>query len=114
MLPERAKLFQKGDICWRGSFLTGLPKPFAKAFPEILITPSAMIREFTVPLILSTGPGAMSQTTLGIVIFFGVSLATVLTLFIVPSFYHLLARRTGSPGEVANRLEEMKERRGTA
>ena len=34
---------------------------------------------------------------LGIVVFSGVSLATFLTLFIVPSFYALIARRTGSP-----------------
>jgi multidrug efflux pump len=60
------------------------------------------------PLILATGPGAVSRTTLGIVIFFGVSLATVLTLFVVPAFYQMLARGTGSPNEVANRLESMK------
>ncbi|MBN1238919.1 MAG: efflux RND transporter permease subunit [Gammaproteobacteria bacterium] len=61
-----------------------------------------------VPLILSTGPGAESRTTLGIVIFFGVSIATIFTLFVVPAFYHLFARRTGSPGEVASRLEAMQ------
>jgi multidrug efflux pump len=62
----------------------------------------------SLPLIMATGPGAVSRTTLGIVIFFGVSLATVLTLFVVPAFYQLLARGTGSPNEVANRLESMK------
>ncbi len=68
-----------------------------------------------VPLILATGPGAVSRTTLGIVIFFGVSLATILTLFIVPAFYQLLARGTGSPNAVAQRLETMKgQHEGTA
>jgi multidrug efflux pump len=61
-----------------------------------------------VPLILATGPGAMSRTTLGIVIFFGVSVATIFTLFVIPAFYHLFARRTGSPGLLASRLESMQ------
>ena len=61
-----------------------------------------------VPLILATGPGSASQTTLGIVIFFGVSVATLLTLFVVPAVYHLLARRTGSPGEIASKLESLQ------
>jgi multidrug efflux pump len=62
----------------------------------------------SLPLIFASGPGAVSRTTLGIVIFSGVSLATVLTLFVVPAFYQLLARGTGSPNEVAARLETMK------
>jgi multidrug efflux pump len=31
--------------------------------------------------------------------------ATLFTLFVVPVAYDLLARRTGSPGDVARRLE---------
>ena len=44
---------------------------------------------------------------LGIVVFSGVTLATFLTLFVVPSFYALLARRTGSPQAVAKTLERL-------
>jgi multidrug efflux pump len=62
----------------------------------------------SLPLIFATGPGSVSRTTLGVVIFSGVSLATILTLFIVPAFYHLLARGTGSPNAVAQKLESMK------
>ncbi len=59
-----------------------------------------------IPLILTTGPGAGSRTTIGIVIFLGVMVATVLTLFIVPVFYALLARHTGSPGRIAKMLSD--------
>ena len=61
----------------------------------------------SIPLIFATGPGAASRTHLGVVIFSGVSLATFFTLFIIPAFYDLFARRTGSPGAVASRLEAM-------
>jgi multidrug efflux pump len=61
-----------------------------------------------VPLIFAHGPGAQSRTALGVVIFSGVTLATLFTLFIVPATYHLLARRTGSPNAIANRLEAMQ------
>ncbi len=61
------------------------------------------------PLILATGPGAASRITLGVVIFWGVSTATFLTLFIVPVFYRLLCRHSQSPGAVAARLARLQE-----
>ncbi len=69
-----------------------------------------------IPLILTTGPGAGSRTTIGIVIFLGVMVATVLTLFIVPVFYSLLARHTGSPGRIAKMLTdyEISEPKGAS
>ncbi|HEY8519245.1 MAG TPA: efflux RND transporter permease subunit [Gammaproteobacteria bacterium] len=60
-----------------------------------------------VPLILATGPGSESRTTLGIVVFAGVSVATFFTLFVVPAVYQLMARRTSSPNAVANRLKQL-------
>jgi multidrug efflux pump len=62
----------------------------------------------SVPLILAHGPGSASRQALGVVIFSGVSLATLFTLFIVPSVYNLLARRTGSPNAIAQRLATMR------
>ena len=59
----------------------------------------------TVPLILSSGAGAETRLVIGTVVLSGVVLATVLTVFIVPLGYDLLARRTGSPGDVARRLQ---------
>ena len=47
-----------------------------------------------VPLIFGHGAGAESRRTIGVVIVFGVLMATVLTLFVVPIFYEILARYT--------------------
>jgi multidrug efflux pump len=62
----------------------------------------------SIPLILASGPGAVSRMNLGVVIFSGVSIATLFTLFIVPAFYTLFARGTGSPNAVSRRLESLK------
>jgi multidrug efflux pump len=61
----------------------------------------------SIPLILANGPGSESRIILGVVIFSGVSFATIFTLFVVPVFYHILAKGTGSPNAVANKLEEL-------
>jgi multidrug efflux pump len=61
----------------------------------------------SVPLILAHGPGSASRQALGVVIFSGVSLATLFTLFIVPSVYNLFARRTSSPNAIANEIAAM-------
>ena len=74
--------------------------------PVIMTTLSTVMG--SVPLILATGAGEVSRTVLGVVLFFGVSFATLLTLFVVPVFYHLMARHTGSPGTVARKLEELE------
>ena len=63
----------------------------------------------TVPLLTAIGAGAESRIVLGVVIFSGVIFASLLTLFIVPAFYHLLARRTGSPQSVARELERLRQ-----
>jgi len=73
--------------------------------PIVMTTVSTVMG--SIPLMLATGPGASSRTTLGVVIFGGVSLATILTLFVVPSFYYLMARHTGSPNAVARRLASL-------
>ncbi|MCE8012117.1 efflux RND transporter permease subunit [Billgrantia desiderata] len=63
-----------------------------------------------IPLILSTGAGSESRMVIGTVIIAGVAAATFFTLFVVPVAYDLLARHTGSPGDVKRRLEsEMGE-----
>jgi multidrug efflux pump len=74
--------------------------------PVIMTAFSAVMG--SVPLIIAHGPGALSRQALGVVIFSGVSFATLLTLFIVPAVYNLMARRTGSPNAVANKLQSMQ------
>ncbi|RBP51644.1 efflux RND transporter permease subunit [Arenicella xantha] len=64
----------------------------------------------TLPLILASGAGAETRFVIGTVILFGVLSSTFLTIFIVPVVYSLVARRTGSPNDVARRLNaEMAE-----
>jgi Cu/Ag efflux pump CusA len=50
------------------------------------------------PLALGIGEGSEFLQPLGVVVFWGQSLATVLTLFIIPCFYTLLHGGFG-PGE---------------
>jgi multidrug efflux pump len=59
-----------------------------------------------VPLVLSVGPGHESRMVIGVVVMCGVATASVITLFAVPVAYNLLARHTGSPGAVAEKLEQ--------
>ncbi|MDG9670421.1 efflux RND transporter permease subunit [Hahella sp. CR1] len=59
-----------------------------------------------VPLMLSDGPGSETRSVIGIVILWGVSAATLFTVFIVPVAYSLLARKTRSPKAVEKQLEE--------
>ena len=61
-----------------------------------------------VPLMLATNAGAEARENLGMVVFWGVLFSTALTLAVVPAFYALLARRTGSPGERATRLVQQQ------
>ncbi len=59
----------------------------------------------TIPLILSTGAGAETRFVIGVVILFGVFSAMLLTIFIVPLVYSLLARATTSPDFVSSQLD---------
>jgi multidrug efflux pump len=59
----------------------------------------------SLPLIMAGGPGAGSRKTIGVVIFAGAIFATLLTLFVVPVFYNLLARFTRSPEWTAKQIE---------
>ena len=55
----------------------------------ILMTAMAALAGFF-PLLVASGAGALSQRSLGAVIFGGLLVATVLSLFVVPSFYVLM------------------------
>ena len=61
-----------------------------------------------IPLVLAEGPGHESRMVIGVVIFAGVSLASLFTLFVVPSAYYWLCRNTGSPEAIAQELEKLK------
>jgi multidrug efflux pump len=48
----------------------------------------------SVPLALAKGAGAESRTQIGWVIVGGMTLGTLLTIFVVPTMYSLLARQS--------------------
>ena len=62
------------------------------------------------PLLLATGAGAESRQPIGIVVVFGVAISALLTLFIVPALYALLARKTKSPQHVARMIDSMRKK----
>jgi multidrug efflux pump len=62
----------------------------------ILMTTGAMVLG-AIPLAIATGAGAESRQQIGWVIVGGMSLGTLLTIFVVPTVYSLLARKA-TPG----------------
>ncbi|MBB4843696.1 multidrug efflux pump [Paucibacter oligotrophus] len=64
----------------------------------ILMTTGAMVLG-AIPLALASGAGAESRQQIGWVIVGGMSLGTLLTLFVVPTMYTLLARKS-TPGAI--------------
>jgi multidrug efflux pump len=46
-----------------------------------------------VPLIIAAGAGAAARYSMGLVIFTGILVGTMFTLFVVPMFYTFIARR---------------------
>ena len=79
-------------------------KASARRLRPILMTSIATVMG-AVPLVIVGGAGAASRTAIGIVIVFGVSIATFITLFLIPILYSRLARYTGSPEAVGRELD---------
>jgi len=69
----------------------------------ILMTTGAMVLG-AIPLALATGAGAESRQQIGWVIVGGMSVGTLLTVFVVPTMYLLLARRR-VPGAIRTAVE---------
>ena len=70
----------------------------------ILMTTAAMVLGVA-PLIVATGAGAASRFNMGLVIASGLTIGTLLTLFVVPAFYFVFAATHADP-EVAGALSE--------
>jgi len=69
-----------------------LVKASSQRLRPILMTTGAMVLG-AVPLALASGAGAESRIQIGWVIVGGMSLGTLLTIFVVPTMYLLFARR---------------------
>ena len=75
-----------------------LVKAATQRLRPILMTTGAMVLG-AIPLAYATGAGAESRQQIGWVIVGGMSLGTLLTIFVVPTIYTLFARRA-VPGEI--------------
>ncbi|WP_096695818.1 efflux RND transporter permease subunit [Polaromonas sp. AER18D-145] len=89
--------------------LEALVKASAQRLRPILMTTGAMVLG-ALPLALATGAGAESRIQIGWVIVGGMSLGTLLTVFVVPTMYALFARKK-IPG--ANKAEAKEVPAGT-
>ncbi len=76
----------------------------ARRLRAILMT-SIATAAGAVPLMIASGAGAAARQAIGVVIVFGVILATMITLFLIPILYSRLAKWTGSPQAVTRELE---------
>ncbi|MEJ5207226.1 efflux RND transporter permease subunit [Denitratimonas sp. CY0512] len=74
----------------------------------ILMTSIATVAG-AIPLVAAGGPGSASRSTVGVVLIFGVSFSTLLSLYVVPAFYRLLAPRTRSPQALAREIEVLEQ-----
>ena len=72
--------------------LEAIQRSAAQRLRPIMMTTGAMVLG-AVPLALATGAGAESRQQIGWVIVGGMSLGTLLTIFVVPTMYTLLARK---------------------
>ncbi len=77
----------------------------------ILMT-SASTTFGALPLLLASGAGAETRQPIGIVVVFGVALSALLTLFVVPALYQLVARHTRSPEHTSRLIEQVAARFG--
>ncbi|MBL8267098.1 efflux RND transporter permease subunit [Steroidobacter sp.] len=61
-----------------------------------------------VPLLMASGAGAESRSTIGSVIVYGVTFSLLLTLYVVPVIYTIVARNTKSPEYIAQTIERLR------
>jgi multidrug efflux pump len=85
------------------AFADAIIEASARRLRPILMTSIATVLG-AVPLAFSAGAGAGARSAIGVVIVAGVSLATIITLFLIPLLYARLAQRTNSPEAVSKRL----------
>ncbi len=93
------KLREEGVDTW-----TAIQKSAAQRLRPILMTTGAMVLG-ALPLALATGAGAESRQQIGWVIVGGMSLGTLLTIFVVPTMYTLFARKA-APGAIKTVIAE--------
>ena len=84
-----------------------IEKAAAVRLRPILMTTAAMVTGL-IPLLIASGAGAASRFSIGIVIVSGMSIGTLFTLFVLPTFYTWLAK-DHRPERTASRDAEFAE-----
>ncbi|MDB5886802.1 MAG: acriflavin resistance protein, partial [Polaromonas sp.] len=84
--------------------IDALVKASSQRLRPILMTTGAMVLG-ALPLALATGAGAESRIQIGWVIVGGMSLGTLLTVFVVPTMYALFARKAVPGAKTAQARE---------
>ncbi|WP_158044344.1 efflux RND transporter permease subunit [Skermanella pratensis] len=99
LIVEFANQLRAGGMDVRQAITEGS----ALRFRPILMTVLSTVLG-AVPLLLATGAGAESRVAIGAVIIGGLTVASLLTLFVTPVLYDLLARFTRPANSVAEEL----------
>ncbi|MCW2404808.1 multidrug efflux pump [Sphingobium sp. B1D7B] len=92
-------------------FLVAISDASVRRLRPILMTSIATVAG-AIPLAIGGGAGAHARSSIGWVIVFGVSIATAITLFVVPLLYSRFARGTSSPQTVTRRLRALMGKNG--
>ena len=74
----------------------------------ILMTSVALIVAM-IPLLMASGPGAESRFAIGLTIATGLGIGTLLTVFVLPAFYCLMARDHAAEAESADSSDDSAE-----
>lgn len=101
LIVEFINQLRDEGVVYRDAILEAASK---RLRPIIMTTVTTIMG--AVPLVLAAGAGAESRFVIGVVIIGGLSLSILLTIFVVPMMYRVLAVRTGSPNAVSQRLEQ--------
>ena len=88
--------------------LAAIKKSATQRLRPIMMTTGAMVLG-AVPLASATGAGAESRKQIGWVIVGGMSLGTLLTIFVVPTMYTLLARKFAPGAKKERALEDVTQ-----
>lgn len=73
--------------------------------PILMTTAATILGHF--PLVLVSGAGAEARNSIGIILVAGMFIGTIFTLFILPSFYLLLAKRREKQDSISNPVAEL-------
>ena len=90
-------------------FKTAIVQAATQRLRPIIMTAFTTVMS-AVPLVIAVGPGSESRAVIGMVILAGVSVATLLTIYIVPAMYYAIARNTGSPLQLSQELDKLEQR----